>query len=45
MGKEHRRVNIVQMHMYKNGKLRTVETIPGMEGGGKKKYGRGSEFK
>jgi hypothetical protein len=31
--------------MYVNGKMRPVETIPGMGYGGKKEFGGGSEFK
>jgi hypothetical protein len=31
--------------MYIKGKLRPVETVPGMEGGGIKENGGGNEFK
>jgi hypothetical protein len=37
MGKGHGRVNIVHyVHMYVNGKMIPVETVPGMGGGGGK---------
>jgi hypothetical protein len=31
--------------MYGNGKMRPVETVPGMEGGGIKEHEKGGEFK
>jgi hypothetical protein len=42
-----RRVNMVKyyVHMYINGKMRTIETITGIGRGGKKENDGGGEFK
>jgi hypothetical protein len=47
VGKGYGRVNngADAVYMYKNGKVRPVETIPGMGRGRVKKYSRGGEFK
>jgi orotate phosphoribosyltransferase-like protein len=48
VGKGCRRVNMVQIlctFIYVSGKMRSVETIPGIAGGGIKENGGGGEFK
>jgi hypothetical protein len=44
--KGHRGVNMWKyyMHMYEDGRMTPVETIPGTGGGGIKKNDRGGEF-
>jgi hypothetical protein len=43
VGKRYRRVNMVEYYvlMYENGKMRPVETIPGMWGGGQRRMMEG----